>query len=135
MDTDICRNRHRDSPTSLAAFRGSQSEHARQRAWILRMAARAGQYGVTTDELSVLASESTGKEVPPNRISGRLSELKDAGLLVATNRRRPTRTGKSAMVLCVPAGLRPGDQLSVVGGQPGEPRRESGRQESFDFDC
>jgi len=107
MRTDICRNRHREADTSREAFRGSDAEHARQRAWILKQARRAGPHGVTVDELSVLASESTGKEVPPNRISGRVSELKCGGQLIKTDCRRPTRTGKTAAVHVVPEAMRP----------------------------
>lgn len=84
------------------AVRKRLVEHARQRDWILNQARRAGQHGVTVDELSELASRLSKKQVPPNRISGRVSELKDAGRLVETERRRKTRCNRPAAVHCVP---------------------------------
>jgi predicted ArsR family transcriptional regulator len=51
--------------------------------------------GITTDEISNLFGK------PPNAISGRLTELKKDGLIVATDRRRKTRTGRYARVFVV----------------------------------
>lgn len=53
--------------------------------------ARSGQ-GVTLDEVSA------SLQVPPNRISGRISELVHEGVLVPTGARRRTRAGCAAKV-------------------------------------
>lgn len=52
----------------------------------------ATKVDVTTDEISTLFGK------PPNAVSGRLTELKRDGLLVKTDKRRKTRTGRYARV-------------------------------------
>lgn len=57
-----------------------------------------GLKGATIDEISIHLTETTGRMVPPNAISGRFSELVDAGLISKTPQRRKTRSGKNAVV-------------------------------------
>lgn len=91
------------SPIHVPADQGKQSRdetyrevretHDRQRqTWLMRIIA-AGRRGVTLDELSARHN------VPASAFSGRVTELKDAGLVVRTGERRPTRAGKSAAVI------------------------------------
>lgn len=67
--------------------------HAERRKSILRCIIDAGAYGITVDEIS----ERLG--VPPNAISGRVTELKRQGLCRHTDARRRTRAGSSASVI------------------------------------
>lgn len=120
---DICSNRHRGSPTSVEAYHGGEGQHSRQRAWVLRQALAAGWEGVTVDELSAAATANLGREIPPNRISGRVSELKVSGDLVETGRRRRTRAGKLAAVLCAAQVLRMRQQ--TLFGEPTHVVREN----------
>lgn len=87
---DICRRKHGGDPASLAAHRRTNKE-ARY-AEILACLERAGQVGRTLDELS------TALGVHPNQISGRLTELRVAGRITKTERRRQTQTGAWAAV-------------------------------------
>lgn len=96
---DISRNRHGGNACSTAAHRRVRNTATDQRAWVLRKAIAAGMNGVTVDELAKEATRITGHEVTPNRISGRVSELKADGQLVDTGRTRPTRTGSMAGVV------------------------------------
>lgn len=94
MEQDICHNKHGGNVESSDAFHTTPMEHRiRQRMAIRKMALAACSYGITTDEVAQLLS------VPPNSISGRLSEMKRDGLLVETDKRRVTRMGKMARVL------------------------------------
>jgi DNA-binding IclR family transcriptional regulator len=102
-----------NSPTSAKAFLsddGSQSRdetyvttcgtHAERRKSIIRCIIDAGPHGITVDEIS----ERLG--VPPNAISGRVTELKRQGLCRHTEARRRTRAGSSASVIVVITGGR-----------------------------
>lgn len=94
IDRDICENRHGGNLESAEAYYSTPDEHRRrQRAVIQSFAKLNGSHGITTDEVAQYLS------VPPNSVSGRLSELKRDGLLVETKNRRPTRMGKMARVL------------------------------------
>lgn len=94
MERDVCENRHGGNPESIEAFHTTPSEtRERQRKAIRKMALAACSYGITTDEIAQHLS------VPPNSVSGRLSEMKRDGLLVETAHRRKTRMGKMARVL------------------------------------
>jgi hypothetical protein len=98
---DPCAGRHGGNPQSEAAHRRLSVSGlvGQQREWVLHQIRRAGKDGMTVDELSELATERCGREVPPNRISGRVSELKHLGLIRGTGSTRPTRTGTQAAVL------------------------------------
>jgi len=100
---DICRGRHQGNECSEAAHERNQATSDAQRRWILRQVQLAGPAGLTTDELAQAASRDRGYEVPPNRISGRVSELVGLGQLIRTRARRPTRTGSLAAVHILPA--------------------------------
>lgn len=73
-----------------------------QRKWVAATVRKAGTAGMTVDELSIEASRQTGREIPPNRISPRCTELKEQKLLVETSRVRKTRCGEWATVLVTP---------------------------------
>ncbi|MCG8651170.1 MAG: hypothetical protein MI861_15135 [Pirellulales bacterium] len=64
----------------------------RYQIWLGRIIA-AGEHGVTLDELS----QQTG--IPANEFSGRITELKQRGLVQRTSQRRPTRKGSTAAVI------------------------------------
>ena len=64
----------------------------RQRLWFRRIV-DCGRRGVTLDELSVLTGQ------PPNQFSGRVTELRDRGLVARTKERRDTRAGSKASVI------------------------------------
>ena len=99
---DICENRHGGNEASRAAHRKNRVSAASQRAWVLHIARSRGPYGVTTDELCEMASDSCGHSVTPNRISGRVSELVADRELVRTGRKRETTTGSQAFVHILP---------------------------------
>lgn len=69
------------------------SKHGNQRRAVRDRIVAAGSYGVTLDELA----DRFGCE--PNKISGRVTELKKAGLIVHTKARRKTRAGSTASVI------------------------------------
>jgi len=92
-EPDITINRHQGSETSrLADVRANKS---RDRELIYGYLKAAGNYGHTLDEISVLLDR------PCNCISGRFSELKKAGRIVASGLRRTTRTGSPAAIYVV----------------------------------
>lgn len=62
---------------------------------ILKAIRAAGSHGITCDELAA------NFECFPNQVSGRITELKAAGLVMHTARRRPTRSGGMASVIVV----------------------------------
>lgn len=94
MERDVCENRHGGNPESVEAFLSTPPDcRTRQRIAIHKFAKSKGSYGITTDEVAQELS------VPPNSVSGRLSEMKRDGLLVETVHRRKTRMGKMARVL------------------------------------
>lgn len=100
MERDPCESRHGGSERSVEAFEQVEHSAARQRDWCLQQIRRAGQFGLTCDQLAASASRSCGREVPPNRISGRLTELKRDGLVVRSQvyRSRATRAGGASAV-------------------------------------
>jgi hypothetical protein len=104
MDRDICQNRHHGNAESKAAHARVRHSADEQRAWLLKQIERAGPFGRTCDELAAIASELNGREVPPNRIRWRLSELKAARLIERCRRypSRKTRAGSQAAVLVLP---------------------------------
>lgn len=92
-DPDICINRHGGSTTSTLAHQRVALE--KDRALVYGYIKAAGRFGMTLDELSIVLDRA------PNRISGRFSELKKRGEIVATEQRRKTRTGSWAQVYVV----------------------------------
>lgn len=92
-EPDICMNRHRRSDTSMLA--DVRVNKGRDREQIYGYIKEAGPYGHTLDEISVLLDR------PCNCISGRISELKKAGRIIATEATRTTRTGSWAHVYVV----------------------------------
>lgn len=99
MNVDISQNRHGGNACSVAAGKRVTHSANDQRTWVMKQAIRAGQNGVTVDELAMEATRVTGHEVTPNRISGRVSELKVSGDLIDTGRTRRTRTVAMAGVV------------------------------------
>lgn len=93
-DGDICRNKHGGIDTSVEA--NAAVRKARDRELIYGYIKESKHYGHTLDELSVLLNR------PPNAISGRITELKAIGKIVASDRRRATRTGCNARVYTIP---------------------------------
>lgn len=95
--SDPSASRHKGNTESRAAFASTpEEEFAAVRELIYRLAVKRRKTGITTDEVSVLINRS------PNRISGRLTELKKEGRLVKSGRRRMTRLNKTAHVLVAP---------------------------------
>lgn len=90
LPSDICANRHRHNPESVAA-NPAKDKKARQRAAVLAAITRRGIIGATCDELAVVLGTN------PNSISGRITELRRL-LAIKKNGTRPTRTGASAGV-------------------------------------
>jgi len=89
-DLDMCFNRHGGNAQSDAAHQRVQK--SRDRALVYGFIKAAGTFGHTVDEISLLLDRA------PNRISGRITELKKAGEIVASFVTRPTRTGSPARV-------------------------------------
>jgi hypothetical protein len=90
VEPDICRNKHGGVDTSVQADK--RVEKSRDRAVILGYIRASGAYGMTLYEMGVLLDREC------NRISGRFTELKRDGLIVATEATRPTYTGSPAHV-------------------------------------
>jgi CRP-like cAMP-binding protein len=84
---------HRSSDTSKAAAARIQPVSAKMQRRILDYIKSRGDDGATYDEV---VSE-LGLEKPT--VAGRLNDLKRAGLIADTGRRRPTRSGSSASVV------------------------------------
>ena len=89
-EEDVCASRHGGAETSVQADGAVKKERDRQ--LIYGYIKEAGSYGHTLDELSVLLDRA------PNRLSGRLTELRMRGKIVATGLTRKTRTGCKARV-------------------------------------
>ena len=90
--------RRTDPSTSHAAARDAAVHAGTLRARCYRALEAAGMAGLTDAELS----DRTGLQL--NSANKRRGELRDAGLVVDTGRRRPTPSGSSAIVWAV-AGL------------------------------
>lgn len=94
MERDVCENRHGGNSESMEAFVTTPATcRKKQRMAIQALAKQRGLRGITTDEVAQHFNAT------PNSVSGRLSELKRDGLLIETDRRRPTRLAKMARVL------------------------------------
>lgn len=87
---DVCRNRHGGDRESEAANR--RVNKTKDKALIHNLIKATQQEGITLDELSILLKRA------PNQISGRISELKRDGFVIANGQRRETRTGSTAKV-------------------------------------
>lgn len=77
---------------SLEAFDSLTDKEATRRR-IHALASKRGDLGLTADEVAALW------DVSHNHVAPRITELKATGRLVATNERRPTRSGRKARVL------------------------------------
>lgn len=88
---DICAGRHKLTPESVLA-NPTKAQKATIWKQITGQLAARGDHGMTMDEMS----EWLG--VAPNRISGRFTELVVQGVIVKTEHRRKTRTGKVAAI-------------------------------------
>lgn len=89
-EPDITRNRHRRSETSMLAH--ARVSTSKDREQIYGYIKAAGTFGMTLDEMSIVLDR------PCNCISGRFSELKRAGRILASALLRKTRTGSPARV-------------------------------------
>ncbi len=90
IEPDICKNRHRGQPTSIAAHK--IGDKANDRRLILNLVRQHGAKGLTLDEASLILNR------PCNQISGRFSELKRDGQIMPAPQTRQTRTGSPARV-------------------------------------
>lgn len=87
---DICEARHGGAPTSVEA----NPTQERKRILVDRCFGYIMEHGsATVDELSAAFN------LTPNVISGRISEMKRAGILRESGERRPTRSGRNAAVI------------------------------------
>ena len=93
VETDICRNRHQGTATSILADK--RVAKANDRRLVLGYIHEAGMYGHTLDEIAVLLNRGV------NCLSGRLTELRKRGQILITEQTRPTRTGSQARVYVV----------------------------------
>ena len=93
IEKDICQNRHRGADTSVLADK--QVSKAKDRALVLGYIRAAGSFGHTLDEISILLDR------PVNRISGRFTELRRDGQIIALETRRQTRAKSWARVYVV----------------------------------
>lgn len=89
---------HSPRSTSLAAHRAGKvgGKAATLRAKVFLHLLLAGEEGATIDEME-RALELPGNTVRPRRV-----ELEERGWVVDSTRRRPTQTGKLAIVWVVP---------------------------------
>jgi Mn-dependent DtxR family transcriptional regulator len=87
---DITENRHGGSDTSAAANPTQASKRARKD---LIYGYLMTHGSATVDELSAYFN------LPPNEISGRISEMKREGIVRDSGERRVTRKGKKAAVI------------------------------------
>lgn len=84
---------HNHTATSIAAADSIRESVSQLQAKVLSELKRRGDYGATRDELS-LALSMLGNTLRP-----RVKELLDKGLIVETNERRQTASGRMAVVL------------------------------------
>lgn len=89
-EPDICRRKHGGAETSVEADKAVKKEADQK--LILGYITAAKAFGMTLDELSIQLDR------PPNRISGRLTELRMNGQIVISDLVRPTRTGCKSRV-------------------------------------
>lgn len=79
--------------TRAAAFRDSRKRSKGQRALILEAFEAAGALGLTREEAAAKAA------IPLQSACRPVLDLEREGLLIETTRKRPTRYGKTAVVL------------------------------------
>lgn len=89
---DITVRRHGGNAESKKAHERIKQGKAETRLRILGHIKQLGTEGATTDEIAAWMN------VPPNAISGRMTELKKLGALTATSQTRRTRSGCAARV-------------------------------------
>jgi hypothetical protein len=86
MSSDVCNRKHGGDPESVAAHRASAVHAEADRLTILELI--AGRiHGLTLDEACIAMNRE------PNQLSGRMTELKQKGAIIANGMKRPTRTG------------------------------------------
>lgn len=90
---DITSNFHGGNAESEAAHELNKKAKSQQHSRIIALAGNRGEYGTTADEASNLLNMDKTSSV-----SARFSELKKAGILIPTKKRRITRNGGSATV-------------------------------------
>ncbi len=90
VEPDICARKHGVAETSILADKTVEKE--KDRRLVYGYVKASGTFGLTLDELSILLDR------PVNRISGRFTELRKRGEIVATDATRLTRTNTPARV-------------------------------------
>jgi hypothetical protein len=93
IDGDITRRRHGGNVESGEAADSIAPDKARMRSQVVAFVTARGAVGATSDEVEI------GLGMRHQTASARITEAKALGLLAATGRRRPTRSGRSAAVL------------------------------------
>jgi len=83
---DPCR-RAGDNAESAQAFRRIAPRLSEARAAVLHAIENAGNLGATIHDVCAALTLDRGLPVPPNGISGRLTELRQAGLIYRCGRR------------------------------------------------
>ena len=103
---DICQSRHQGSEESVVAFETKiKPSLSQSRAKVLAAIKAAGQDGITCKELA--ASWGVGM----NKISGRFSDLKRAGLIAPAG---PARDGSKPLQKPKPNQTKPMNQLDII---------------------
>lgn len=89
LDFDPCARKHGGDRESKAAFKRVDTAGDRR---LVLDTIRSFRSGATLDQVS----QALGRT--PNQVSGRITELKAMGLIVAPGATRPTRSGASAKI-------------------------------------
>ncbi len=97
MSADITGNFHGGNPESVQAHGSIVASKAHLRRRVVAYVASRGEFGATSDEVEVALALSH------QTVSARITEAKAGGELVKSGDRRPTRSGRNAAVLVVPA--------------------------------
>jgi hypothetical protein len=90
---DVTAARHGGNAESEAAHESIAPDKARLRRMVLAYVRSRGLVGATSEE----AEQALG--IPHQTVSARITELKAAGDVYDTGRRRPTRSGRNAAVV------------------------------------
>lgn len=109
MQRDVCENRHGGNDASAEAFRRIGRNISEVHRWILGLVRQSDRFGVTLEDIVDAANEAIRKgqtrsgrtePVTPNDLSGRLTELKAAGLIFPSiwETHRKNRSGNRCTV-------------------------------------
>ena len=90
---DICARKHGGNPQSTLA--NQRGDHPTDRQRVYELIQVAGPTGRTLDEVAAILG------VAPNRISGRVTQLKVAGKIKSLGTTRLTRTGSQAAIYLI----------------------------------